>query len=134
MRANWSAVLASFRISTSLQTSPMLFLKEYIHPYVLPFPRSDHSSKLGQIFHTCPSLAALTSSCWWIPRRSLPRWGVLFLYRVLGLPKSWTCLEDRQRGVSRRHPGQVPGAPQLAPSDMKEQSLFSRLSLDVPAT
>ncbi len=50
-----------------------------------------------------------------------------------GSPPSWTCLENLQREASRRHPNQMPGPPQQASFDTKEQPLNSELPPDVRA-
>ncbi|KAF7665895.1 hypothetical protein LDENG_00128250 [Lucifuga dentata] len=41
------------------------------------------------------------------------------------------ALKYLPREASRRHPDQMPKPPQLAPLDMKEQSFYSKLLLDV---
>lgn len=53
----------------------------------------------------------------------------------MGSPASWTHLENLQRKVDpqRKLSNQIPDLPKLAPLNMKEQKVYSKLPLD-PAT
>lgn len=46
-------------------------------------------------------------------------------------PSSWTCPENLRRNMHRRYSDQMPETPQLAPFEVKEQQLFSKLPPDV---